>query len=577
MELVKRQSRIEWWAVGFLGCAAILISIHFFRAIKPGVAETSEMTPFLLLALSTLVSEDLTSISAGVLASQGRISYATAVFACLIGIYIGDLLLFLAGRFMGRPALRRAPLRWFISGADVERASQWFARRGAAVIFASRFVPGLRLPTYFAAGLLRTSFWRFAFYFLIACAVWTPLLVGSSALVGGELVRSALIENRAIFWRLLPVILILLGMTRLASRLMTHHGRRLLYSSWQRCKRWEFWPPWAFYPPVVIYIGWLAIRFRGVTVFTAANPGIPGGGFIGESKFDILRRLALDDEYRVETLLISRAQGPSERMRRAVDFINAQGGRYPVVLKPDQGQRGTGVAIVGSEAELRSRLSRMEKDLLLQTYIAGEEFGVFYHRAPGDERGAIFAITAKRFPEVTGDGAQTLERLILDDPRAVCMARFFLDRHRARLLEVPASGERVRLAELGTHCRGALFLDGEWARTAELEAAIDQISRKFEGFYFGRYDLRVPAVDDFLRGRNFKVIELNGVTSEATSIYDPRYGLLDAYRLLFRQWRRAFEIGARNIERGAATTPLSTLVGYVKSYRRDAAQSDSKN
>ena len=46
-----------------------------------------------------------------------------------------------------------------------------------------------------------------------------------------------------------------------------------------------------------------------------------------------------------------------------------------------------------------------------------------------------------------------------------------------------------------------------------------------------------------MEGRNMKILELNGVTSEATHIYDPKFSLLDAYRVLFQQWRIAFEIG----------------------------------
>ena len=62
------------------------------------------------------------------------------------------------------------------------------------------------------------------------------------------------------------------------------------------------------------------------------------------------------------------------------------------------------------------------------------------------------------------------------------------------------------------------------------------------------------------RGRNFKVVELNGVTSEATHIYDPANGLLAAYRVLFKQWRLAFEIGALCRARGARVTPLFELL-----------------
>ncbi|MGH7290623.1 MAG: alpha/beta fold hydrolase, partial [Myxococcota bacterium] len=99
-----------------------------------------------LLALGTLVSEDLTCIAAGVLVSAGRIAFGPAVLACFAGIYLGDLLLFFAGRALGRPALAHAPLRWFVSDADVERGSAWLERRGLAVIALSRLVPGTRLP-----------------------------------------------------------------------------------------------------------------------------------------------------------------------------------------------------------------------------------------------------------------------------------------------------------------------------------------------------------------------------------------------------------------------------------------------
>ena len=112
---------------------------------------------FGLLMVATLVSEDLTCIWAGIMVAEGRISFALGTLACLIGIFLGDLLLFIAGRYIGRPALSRAPLKWFVRERDVERGSQWFRRRGMIVIAVSRFMPGTRLPTYFAAGLLDTS------------------------------------------------------------------------------------------------------------------------------------------------------------------------------------------------------------------------------------------------------------------------------------------------------------------------------------------------------------------------------------------------------------------------------------
>ena len=149
------------------------------------------------------------------------------------------------------------------------------------------------------------------------------------------------------------------------------------------------------------------------------------------------------------------------------------------------------------------------------------------------------------------------------------MARTFLDRHAARLYEVPAPGQNIPLVEIGTHCKGCVFIDGEWVRTPAMEAAIDRISRGFEGFYFGRYDIRTPSIEDFRRGENFRIVELNGVTSEATNIYDPDNGLFEAYRTLFEQWRHAFEIGRRNRERGVATVSALELLAIVRRNNED--------
>jgi len=151
------------------------------------------------------------------------------------------------------------------------------------------------------------------------------------------------------------------------------------------------------------------------------------------------------------------------------------------------------------------------------------------------------------------------------------MAAIYLDKQHAHLHDVIAAGERVQLIELGTHCRGAFFSDGMRHVTPALEAAIDRVSRAFDGFFFGRYDVRCDSVEAFRRGE-FRVIELNGVTSEATSIYDASRGPLDAYTILFDQWRMAYEIGAENRARGAATTGVLRLATLMGHYRAVAAR-----
>lgn len=523
-----------------------------------------------LLALATLVSEDLACIAAGLLVAAGRLAFWPATLACLSGIVVGDVGLFLAGRVLGRAALARAPLRWFVSAASVERAGAWFARRGLALVFASRFIPGARLPTYVAAGIVRTPVLRFGFYFLIAAVLWTPVLVGIAALLGEPALR---LFERFREWALLGVPLVIVGLVvlmRIVVPALTHRGRRRLFGTWLRWSRWEFWPPWLAYPPIVLAILWFGVRYRGFTLFTACNPAIDASGVIGERKHAILDGLRHGAPERVARYVLVRAGESSDaRRERAHAWLAAEAITFPVVLKPDAGQRGTGVVFIDDARDLDARLDALVVDSLLQECVTGPEYGVFYARRPGSPQGTIISITIKELPYVEGDGVRTLEDLILDDARAVAMADAYIDRFGPRVASVPARGERVRLVDVGTHCRGAVFLDGRDLATTALREEIDRIARGFAGFYFGRFDVRAASPDDLRGAGAFKVIELNGVTSEATHVYDPAIGIGEAYRTLIEQWRLAFEIGAENRRAGARTAGAWSLLGRVIRYREE--------
>ena len=469
------------------------------------------MGQLLALALATFASEDLACLAAGAMIAAGQIGLLPGIIACALGIYTGDLLLYFAGR-AGAPIARR-----FVPAAKLDAAARWLADRGAAVVLLSRFTPGLRLPTYLAAGILRTRFWTFNSYFLIAALIWTPLLVGSAAFLG----------------RVFPA-----APYAVAIAMLLWHARRRL----ARYARWEFWPTWLAYLPVIPYLLWLAMKHRSLTLFTAANPGIPSGGFVGESKSVILAHLPHVPEFRVVQ--------PGETIEVA---------EFPVVLKPDIGERGAGVVIARTPEVVSGYLAEARTPTIVQRYVGGLEFGVFYVRRPGQSAGCILSITEKRFPEVVGDGRSTLRDLVLRDRRAARIAHVYLQRDPDR---VPARGERVRLVEIGSHCRGAVFLDGGRYETPELRAAIDAAAQCHPGFYFGRFDLRTPSLADFQAGR-FHVLELNGVSAEATHIYDPAVSIWEAHRVLFRHWRLAFEIGAANQAAGVRPLAITDFVEIV--------------
>jgi len=345
--------------------------------------------------------------------------------------------------------------------------------------------------------------------------------------------------------------------------ILSYQQQQLLSSSMKRVLRWEFWPAWLLYIPVVFYILWLIIRFRGLT-FTAVNPGMPGSGFIGENKSLSLGQLqSAASDLVAKTAVISCEKSLDEQHLDCLSFMSDQQLSFPIIAKPDFGQRGVDVSLLKNESELTDYLSLAEFDTVLQEYIAGVEFGVFYTRDPYSSQGSIFSITHKCFPEIVGDGTSTIEALIFKHERLSYMSKFLLKQHKTRLNEVPDVGAIVHLVQLGSHCRGALFLDGKHYYSTELMDVINKASHQLEGFYFGRYDIRAESIDAFKRGK-IKIIEVNGVTSESTDIYDPKNSLFFAYKTLFKQWRLAFQIGKKNTLSGYPAMTISDLIHKVK-------------
>lgn len=520
------------------------------------IAEVSVPLLFFGFFFATFVSEDAACLAAGALAGQGKISLSLALTACIAGIFVGDILLYWVGRIFGGRIIESRIFNRIVSKKSVADASAWLDKRGASAVFISRFVSGLRLPTYLAAGFLRTNFAKFTFYFLIAALIWTPLLVGSAAYASEYLFSGTL---------LLGIVFLFL-VFKLIIHFWRWKNRRLFVGRLKRILNWEFWPIRVFYFPVVVYVLFLALKYRSLTVFTCANPGILAGGFIGESKNAIYEGLCAKTDnhpFFLRHLLLSTNETAAENIQKAGAFINDARLSFPVVLKPDAGERGIGVKIIRDEQELGIELGAMRHDLVLQEFFDGIEASVFYYRYPKSGRSFIFSITEKRFPLLTGDGSSDLETLILKDPRAVCLAKRYFAQNKDRLRDVPAKAEKIRIINIGTHSMGAIFLDGAHLVSESLFESVDKIARGFDGFYFGRFDIRSKSFDDFRRGENIKIIELNGVTSESTNIYDPKFSLKDAYKILFEQWRIAFEIGRQNQLNGVRPTSIGNLARLI--------------
>jgi pimeloyl-ACP methyl ester carboxylesterase/membrane protein DedA with SNARE-associated domain len=535
----------------------------------------------LAIVVGTLILEDMTLIAVGLLISDGQIDPFVGLFGCFIGIVVGDMFLWGMGRLLGRRLLRFRVVSRFVTEKALVRWGDMLDNHMGKAIFLCRCIPGTRMPTYIAAGMLGRKTAQFVFWELMAVCVWAPALLLLSGLVGPKVLGLF----REVFHGPVAIVIalvVLFFVVRAVSAEATYEGRHKNKAGLQRLWRYEFWPTWAMYLPMVPSLLWHALR-RGPTTFTCVNPGVEnGGGWIGESKSLILRNL-MDrslgerawEDARVAPF-VHVPGGPDAGVRAAVvvDAVrsNPSLGGYPIVLKPDQGQRGHGLKVAKSDDDVRAYFDLVSGAVVAQRCVAlPNEVGVLWaRRVPvtgrvDDAPGEIVSITRKRFPVIEGDGERALDHLIWDHPRFQMQAGVFLARLGKDAERVPAKGERVSLGFSGNHCQGTMFMDGSDLITPELSAAIERLCQRYRDdqgrrFDFGRFDLRFTTEEELKRGEGFVAIELNGSSSESTNLYDPSKNMWWALGVLRRQWARLFALGAARRREGVRPVGMVELV-----------------
>lgn len=523
------------------------------------------MNYFLSIFFGTFLLEDLALASALTLMAQNKITLLSAFLACFLGIGLGDLLIYAAGWLLGRS-------NWVHRFAWISKVYSTFSNPKALKLMTysliiCRFIPGTRLPTYLAAGLLQYSFWSFFLLTWLTVGAW----VGMAFIFGSSL--SGLLAHH---WLLSLVILLLLFkiLKSVIPPLFNYWDRRALFNSWRKWRYFEFWPGTLFYLPLIPYYIYLSLRHRSFLLPFYANPLIENGGLIGESKWDFLQHLEVGSPHRLKTIKIA---GNTEltQVHKALAEASLS---YPLILKPDVGQRGFGVRIIRTDQQLKDYLALATFDLIAQELSPYErEAGIFYIKHPTAARGFIFSMTDKKFPFVIGDGIHSLGDLILNDRRARMIAAIYFSRHRDHLDKIIPLQEQFFLAECGNHSQGAIFLNGQHLKTDQLLASVEKVVSTVPHFYFGRLDVRYENEASLMAGVNYHIVEINGAGAEATHIWDSQMGLVEAYQTLFEQWGYLFEIGTtvKKQKMPARVFPLKLLKESWKVFFRKESLSVS--
>ncbi len=337
--------------------------------------------------------------------------------------------------------------------------------------------------------------------------------------------------------------------------IVTWEGRQRIRGWLRRAIYHEYWPRVLIYLPV-LWWGVKRMFRRGLQPLTAVNPGYAyDGGVQDDSKSDLNIKLGDGDTPALSVLhcaLIDEVSTEAryQSARDAIERDHELSG-YPMIAKPNKGERGRAVVLLRDDADLESYCTTSNEPFILQKFHPGPvEVGVLWMRHSESiidsdydgPIGFIYAITIKHFPTLRGDGNRTLRRLILAHPRHRAQPAVFFEHNRTRLGWVPMDGEKVVLGIAGNHAQGAKFTDGADFITPELTERMNSIIEGFDeraghGFDIGRFDLRCESLDQLSKGTGFGIVELNGLTSEPTNLYDPKRSLFWAWDMLLGYWK----------------------------------------
>jgi len=125
------------------------------------------------------VPSEVTMLFGGALASAAfagagqELDLTTVALLGTAGNLVGSWLAYWAGAVGGRPLVDRFGRYLLVLPHEVDRAHEWFERRGEVAVFVSRLLPVIRTFISLPAGVARMPFWRFTLYTVLGCLPWT--------------------------------------------------------------------------------------------------------------------------------------------------------------------------------------------------------------------------------------------------------------------------------------------------------------------------------------------------------------------------------------------------------------------
>ncbi len=129
--------------------------------------------------------EDIPLVASGYLVWDKTFTPIPTFLVTMLGVLIGDSMLFFLGRRLGLHYLyQRKNGKPLFKVKRVQRARAYFRMYGDKMVFFARFVVGFRIIVFFMAGAMKMKYSRFLFFDALAALVSVPLWIFLGYILG---------------------------------------------------------------------------------------------------------------------------------------------------------------------------------------------------------------------------------------------------------------------------------------------------------------------------------------------------------------------------------------------------------
>ena len=136
------------------------------------------LSALLLCSLGLPLPEDISLVAGGIIAGLGFANVHLMATLALLGVLVGDLIMFGLGHHFGDRILGKWPVKRILTPERYALVQEKFDQYGNRLLFTARFLPGMRAAVFVTAGLSRrVSVWRFLMFDGLAALISVPAWV----------------------------------------------------------------------------------------------------------------------------------------------------------------------------------------------------------------------------------------------------------------------------------------------------------------------------------------------------------------------------------------------------------------